>query len=105
MLREKHPDTIRAMAHLVANWWQQGRSDEAEQLVVKVLTLRKEMLGEKHPDTITAMEYLALTWGKQGRSGEAERLEVEVLTLRKEMLGEGIRGGRNAASRSAEEGS
>jgi tetratricopeptide (TPR) repeat protein len=105
VLGEKHPDTITAMANLASAWWQQGRLDEAEQLEMEVLALRKEMLGEKHPDTITAMEYLALTWGKQGRSGEAERLEVEVLTLRKEMLGEGIRGGRNAASRSAEEGS
>ena len=49
-------------------YWEEGRSDEAEQLDVQVLDLRKSVLGEKHPDTIRAMANLALTWWQQGRS-------------------------------------
>ena len=40
-------------------YWEEGRSNEAEQLEVQVLDLRKSMLGEKHPDTIRAMSNLA----------------------------------------------
>jgi tetratricopeptide (TPR) repeat protein len=69
-------------------YWEQGLSDEAEQLGVEVLKLRKEVVGEKHLDTIMAMASLASTWRQQGRSDKAEQLEVEVLKLRKEMLGE-----------------
>ena len=69
-------------------YWQQGRSDEAEQVEVQVLELRKSVLGDKHPDTITAMANLAGTWQQQGRSDEAEQLKVEVLELRKSVLGD-----------------
>ncbi len=83
-------------------YWEQGRSDEAEQLEVEVLELRKEVLGPKHPDTIRAMANLASTWQQQGRSDEAEQLEVEVLELYKEVLGpkhpETIRAMANLAS-------
>jgi tetratricopeptide (TPR) repeat protein len=88
VLREKHPDTILAMANLAATWWQQGRSDKAEKLQVEVLELRKKVLGEKHPDTVTAMANLAVTWQQQGRSDEAEKLKVKVLELQKNVLGE-----------------
>ncbi|TVY22961.1 Calcium-independent phospholipase A2-gamma [Lachnellula hyalina] len=68
-------------------YWEQGRSDKAEQLEVEVLKLRKEVLGAKHPDTIRAIANLASTWWQQGRSDEAEQLGVEVLELQKEVLG------------------
>ena len=76
------------LARMGVYYWEQGRSDEAEELEVQVLELRKEVIGEKHPDTITAMANLASTWWQQGRSEEAEQLEVQVLELRKEVLGE-----------------
>ncbi|KAI9652351.1 MAG: hypothetical protein M1829_001664 [Trizodia sp. TS-e1964] len=68
-------------------YWEQGRSNEAEQLYVEVLELRKEVLGPKHPAIITAMANLASTWQQQGRSNKAEQLYVEVLELQKEVLG------------------
>lgn len=40
----------------------QGRSGEAEEIKVKVLELRREVLGEKHPDTIQSMAELATTY-------------------------------------------
>jgi Tetratricopeptide repeat len=64
----------------------QGRSDEAEEISIKVLELRKEVLGERHPDTIKSMASLAATYHQQGRSDEDET--IKVLELRKEVLGE-----------------
>jgi tetratricopeptide (TPR) repeat protein len=55
---------------------------------LKVLKLRKEVLGERHPDTIGSMADLAATYHQQGRSKEAEDIYMEVLALRKEVLGE-----------------
>ena len=43
-------------------YWEEGRSNEAEQLDLQVLDLQKTVLGEKHPDTIKAMGNLASTW-------------------------------------------
>ena len=68
--------------------WEEGRFEEAEELEVQVLDLRKRVLGEKHPDTITTMASLASTWQQQGRSNEAERLKIQVLDLQKRVLGE-----------------
>jgi tetratricopeptide (TPR) repeat protein len=76
------------LARIGIYYWQQGRSEEAEELEVQVLELRKSVLGEKHPDTILAMANLASTWQQQGRSDEAEQLEVQVLELQKSVLGE-----------------
>jgi tetratricopeptide (TPR) repeat protein len=82
--KDKVPDLFTRVGRY---YWEQGRSNEAEQLDVEVLELRKEVLGAKHPHTILAMANLASTWWQQGRSDEAEQLEVEVLELRKEVLG------------------
>lgn len=51
---------------------------------IKVLELRKEVLGERHPDTIESMVSLVSTYHQQGRSGEAEEINIKVLELRKE---------------------
>ncbi|KFY18198.1 hypothetical protein V492_00079 [Pseudogymnoascus sp. VKM F-4246] len=69
-------------------YWQQGRSNEAEQLELQALDLWKRLLGEEHPDTIQSMANLASTWQQQGRSNDAEQLMLQVLDLRKSMLGE-----------------
>jgi Tetratricopeptide repeat len=46
------------MASLAATYHQQGRSNEAEEINVKVLELRKEVLSEKHSDTIESIAEL-----------------------------------------------
>ena len=38
---------------------------------MKVLALRREVLGEKHPETLQAMHGLAVTWYSQQRRPEA----------------------------------
>ncbi|OBT41614.1 hypothetical protein VE00_07822 [Pseudogymnoascus sp. WSF 3629] len=102
VLSEKHPDTIitmanlaltwqqqgRALAGLAFIWWHQGWSNDAEQLQLQVLDLRKSVLGEKHPESIEAIRNLASIWQHQGRSSEAEDLQLQVLDLYKSVLGE-----------------
>ncbi len=64
-----------------------GRYDEAEKLLVKVMEICKQVLGLKHPDTLTTMANLASTYWKQGQWKEAEELEVQVIKFRKQVLG------------------
>jgi hypothetical protein len=45
-------------------YWKQGRRDEAEQLQVQVVDMRKKLFGAEHPDTLTCienLEYMAKT--------------------------------------------
>jgi hypothetical protein len=65
----------------------QGRSGEAEEIDVKVLELRREVLSEKHPDTIGSMASLVTTYWSQNRGDEAETLDTEVLEIRLHLLG------------------
>ncbi|KAH7124375.1 hypothetical protein EDB81DRAFT_664698 [Dactylonectria macrodidyma] len=44
-----------------------GRYVEDEDISIKVLNLRRSVLGEKHPDTIRSMADLAATYHTQGR--------------------------------------
>ncbi|KAH6866069.1 P-loop containing nucleoside triphosphate hydrolase protein, partial [Thelonectria olida] len=66
----------------------QGRWKEAEELFVRVMELRKRVLGEEHPSTLTSMANLASTYRNQGRWKEAEALQVRVMETRKRVLGE-----------------
>jgi hypothetical protein len=43
VLREKHPNTITAIADLALTWWQQGQSDKAE-LIIMIPSIRKRRL-------------------------------------------------------------
>ena len=65
----------------------QGRWNEAENLEVQVMYMRKKLLGAEHPDTLMGMANLASTYRHQGRWNEAEQLDVEVMVLRKKLLG------------------
>jgi hypothetical protein len=61
---------------------------KAEEIKVKVLALRREVLSEKHPDTIKSIASLVPTYHQQGRSVKAVEIKVKVLALRREVLGE-----------------
>jgi hypothetical protein len=43
----------------------QGRWEEAENLHMQVLEMRKKVLGEEHPDTLESMADLAYTLKSQ----------------------------------------
>ena len=59
----------------------------AEQLVVQVLDMRKELLGTEHPDTLGSMANLAIIYLDQGKSNEAELLGTQVLDMKMRLFG------------------
>jgi tetratricopeptide (TPR) repeat protein len=64
-----------------------GDSNNAEQLEIQVMDMRKKTLGAEHPDTIRSMGNLACTYSDQGRWDEAEQLRIQVMDMRKKLLG------------------
>jgi tetratricopeptide (TPR) repeat protein len=75
------------MANLATTYYKYDRLKEAEDIEVKVIALRKEVLGERHPETILGMANLGVTYNQEGRMKEAEELKIETLALRREVLG------------------
>ncbi len=45
MLREKHPDTLTAMANMASIYWSQGCWDKAEKLQREELEISRRVLG------------------------------------------------------------
>ncbi|KYG40860.1 hypothetical protein M433DRAFT_77102, partial [Acidomyces richmondensis BFW] len=87
VLGAEHPSTLTNMANLASTYRNQGRWREAEELEVKVMERRREILGKEHPDTLASMNNLALTYWNQGRWEEAEKLQIQVMEIRRTMLG------------------
>ncbi|KJZ69702.1 hypothetical protein HIM_10908 [Hirsutella minnesotensis 3608] len=95
---EELGETLISMANLASTYRHQGRWKEAEELGVRVIEVRKRVLGEEHPETLISMSNLASTYRNQGRMAnlaskywdqgrwkEAGELGLEV---RKRVLGE-----------------
>ncbi|KAK0639519.1 hypothetical protein B0T16DRAFT_497593 [Cercophora newfieldiana] len=66
----------------------QGRSKDAEGLLLKAWELRKSELGEEDPETLTSGNNLAAVYCDQGRYQEAEGLWSNVLAKQRKTLGE-----------------
>ena len=64
-----------------------GDWNNAEQLAMQVLQMRKKLLSAKHPDTLKSMGDLVNTYYHQGKLDKAEQLGVHVLDMRKKLLG------------------
>ena len=64
-----------------------GDFNNAEQLKVQVMDMRKKLLGADHPDTLRSMANLASTYLDQGRWNEAEQLQIYVMDMIKKLLG------------------
>ncbi|KAJ5213386.1 hypothetical protein N7449_000555 [Penicillium cf. viridicatum] len=64
------------MANLASIYRKRGRQEEAEQLDVYVIGIRKAKLGSDHPDTLTSIVNLASEYLDQGRWEEAKQLLV-----------------------------
>ena len=75
------------MANLANTYRKQGRWEVAEQLEIRVIDMRKKLLGPEHPDTLRSMSSLATTYLDQGRWNEAEQLEIQVVDMSKKLLG------------------
>ena len=44
------------MTNLAVTYFTQGRWNEAEQLEVQVMEMRKKLIGAEHPDTLTSID-------------------------------------------------
>ncbi|KAJ7614522.1 hypothetical protein FB45DRAFT_1008710 [Roridomyces roridus] len=88
LLGDDHPDTLLAMANLVATYGHLGRYQKAEGLQLSVVQGRQKLLGDNHPDTLFAMSNLAAIYRHLGRYQEAEGLELSVLQERQKLLGD-----------------
>jgi tetratricopeptide (TPR) repeat protein len=64
-----------------------GQWDEAEVAILKVLEMRKRVLGPDHPSTLASMANLASTYNNGGRWNEAEKLGMQVMETFKTVLG------------------
>ena len=84
MLGIEHPGTLMRMACLARTYANMGNLKEAEQLEVRVLDMRKKMLGAENPHVLESMNNLYLC---QGKWNEAEQLEVQMLDMSKKVLG------------------
>ncbi|KAL5866436.1 hypothetical protein ACKVWM_011664, partial [Pyricularia oryzae] len=60
----------------------QGKYEEAEQMLRKTLALYKQVLGPENPSTLAGMNNLALVLDNQGKYEEAEQMLRETLALR-----------------------
>jgi tetratricopeptide (TPR) repeat protein len=76
--------TLRYVGQLAGNYKEQERWHEALSLQMKILNIRKEMLGEYHEDTSTAIEGLAETLELMGQTDDAMAMMNTITTLRSE---------------------
>jgi len=65
-----------------------GLYKEAEPLLEKSLSMRRQLLGEESLDTLASMDGLATLYVKQGRTAEAEKLFKQTLDRRVRLQGE-----------------
>ncbi|KAJ7823902.1 P-loop containing nucleoside triphosphate hydrolase protein, partial [Mycena leptocephala] len=65
-----------------------GRYEDAKELELPVVEMRKQVLGDDHTDTLEAIGNLASTYHNLGEFHKAEVLQALVLEKRKQILGD-----------------
>ena len=82
-----HPDTLTILGCLAWTYRGQERFQEAEELDLKVLSRRLEILGSEHPKTHLAMGRLAEDCGLLHEWERARELQLQVMETRQRTLG------------------
>ncbi len=67
--------------------YEDGRNNEAEELLVQMMEICKKKFGTDDPNTLEIMNILASTYRRQSRWEAAEELNIHVLEIRKKKLG------------------
>jgi tetratricopeptide (TPR) repeat protein len=75
------------MNSLAALYRDEGKYEQAEQLLTRVLAVRRRVLGEQHPHTLITMDFLAKVYASEGKYSEARALYTKVLDMRLRVLG------------------
>jgi tetratricopeptide (TPR) repeat protein len=69
-------------------FFDEGRWEEAEQLLMLLIENHESTLGSDHPKTLYSMIGLAATYWSQGRYAEAEQIQVQVMQTNQKKFGE-----------------
>jgi len=77
-LVKEHPGTLDSMNSLAVLYVTQGHYDEAEPLYVKVLEVRRRVLGEEHPDTLWSLNKLLELYEAWGKPEQAEQWRAKL---------------------------
>lgn len=85
-LGAEHEDTCRAVNDLGIFLIKNGKSAEAQTLLLAALADHTRVFGRKHPITLQTMDALSTLYVEQMRSAEAEPLLREVIAIRKATL-------------------
>jgi len=78
---------LTSMHELAALYKRQGRHRQAEELYLKVLELRRRVLGDEHARTLQSMRGLADLYKRQGRYEDAHTMHVRAYEGRRRSLG------------------
>jgi tetratricopeptide (TPR) repeat protein len=87
-LRESGQDCLYMAELLALTYGENGRRQEALQLLEIVVETNKRTLGEEHPDTLASIHDLANRYIEVGRQQEALQLLETVVEAKKRTLGE-----------------
>lgn len=84
-----HPDTLSLMKSIAYCYRQINKLNEAEELYLRCLEIRKKVSGKDHTDTLKVMGLLALLY-EERPAWNSKALDIyrEVLDLRTKALGE-----------------
>ena len=85
---KKDLNTLAAMSSMARSMHDLGDFQEAYELNMQVLEIRREVFGDQHPDTLKSMNNIALTMRELGDLKKAYRLQKHHLKLCREVLGE-----------------
>lgn len=69
-----HPDTVKAMADLFGNWYEQGRFSQAEPLAMSVAHFKRKTIGPLHRGIMRATLEAVRTLYHLSRFGEGDIL-------------------------------
>ncbi len=88
ILSHDDQDVLSSTSNLATTYLDQGRFQEAEGLILKVLEGLKRTLDENDPEVLRAMTNLSGIYFNQGRLPAAEALQLKVLEERRKVWGE-----------------
>jgi eukaryotic-like serine/threonine-protein kinase len=80
-------DVLRAKHNLAALRLEQGRTEEAEQIIRQVIQGRRELLGSSHPSVLDSLSLLAGVQRRLGHLTDAVATLREVLGAKQRVLG------------------
>jgi tetratricopeptide (TPR) repeat protein len=77
----EHPSVAFALQNLGSCLGEQGKAQEAKELLSRAIVMRRRLLGENHPGYTASLESLANVLYRSGSHAEAEKLYREMLSL------------------------